>query len=252
MQDVLKGKHRQGDTQSLLPRYQRLCFFLDNDRKQSHSTTAILVWPFLFTTTATTKLRVSEQKKVSLPHHAPPPQPIGPNPHLHLHLHAPSVPCRKTSHKPEPHPQGDQPPHLTPPTPSHLCLFQRHSPVRSFPPKVDPEPGNPLSWNEPVSQTDALRPRVRLLSVELRASSSPTSQLSDFSHEQAVGRHCLGSASGDSSGTAAVTACFVFPLFNHDCCKAVSTSTNQMSTSIFADGYRCQLPCRIPDIPFKC
>lgn len=158
MQDVLKGAHLEGNTQSLLPRYQRLSFFLRATTENNHIRRQ-LPWPGPSSSPQPPPPRNwgCREKKVS------PLQPIGPNPHLHLHLHAPAVPCRKTSHKPEPHPQGDQPPHLTPPTPSHLCLFQRHSPVRSFPPKVEPDPGNPLSWNEPISQTDALRPLVRLL-----------------------------------------------------------------------------------------
>lgn len=193
MQDVLKGAHLEGNTQSLLPRYHRLSFFLRTTTENNHIRRH-LPWPGPSSSPQPPPPRNwgCREKKVS------PLQPIGPNPHLHLHLHAPAVPCRKTSHKPEPHPQGDQPPHLTPPHP----LPSLSVPETFAHPFVSPQSGTRPRKPSLLERTyltngraQATRSSVDLLSCwACRASSSPTSQLSDFSDEQAVGGHCLGSA----------------------------------------------------------
>lgn len=158
MRDVLKGKHRQGDAQSHLHRYQKLSFFLWTTTENNH------IRPLPDSSPPPPPRNWGcQEREMSLPYHAPFPthwiqhNPYAP-PCTHRTLQEDISQTRTSS--------SGRPTTSSPPRPPSVCSRDIRPFVR-FPPKVEPDPGDPPSWNEPVSQTDALRPLVLLSSVEL-------------------------------------------------------------------------------------
>lgn len=207
MRDVLKGKHRQGDAQSHLHRYQRLSFFLWTTTENNH------IRPLPDSSPPPPPRNWGcQEREMSLPYHAPfPTHWIQPNPYAPPCTHRTlqeDISQTRTSSSGRPTASSHPPPPLSVPETFARSFVSR--------PKWNPTQETlPLGTNLSHKRTRSGHSFVfRLLSCwAAGASSSPTSQLSDFSHEQAVGRHCLGSASGETvqAPPPSVTACFVFP-----------------------------------------
>lgn len=192
MQDVLKGAHLEGNTQSLLPRYQRLSFFLRTTTENNHIRRQ-LPWPGPSSSPQPPPPRNwgCREKSVSPPTHWT--QPTSPSaPPCTRRTLQEDISQTRTSSSGRPT-ASSHPPH---PLPS---LSVPETFARPF---VSPQSGTRPRKPSLLERTyltngraQATRSSVDLLSCwACWASSSPTSQLSDFSDEQAVGGHCLGSA----------------------------------------------------------